>query len=99
MYSHLLQSRIKDPPLPVVEQDEVLCCITLKGISAQILSAVVRIYISGSLAVTVGCEFNMFSSRSFIFRSSAILLQRVVLTSFLKISSVASATKASIECT
>ncbi|KAJ8418661.1 hypothetical protein AAFF_G00001600 [Aldrovandia affinis] len=44
---------IKDPPLPVVERDEVLCCVTLKGISAQILSAVGRVEGGGPTAMAV----------------------------------------------
>ncbi|KAG7488795.1 hypothetical protein MATL_G00038250 [Megalops atlanticus] len=44
---------IKDPPLPVVEQDAVLDCVTLKGISAQILSAVGRVEGGGPTAMAV----------------------------------------------
>ncbi|KAI1889279.1 hypothetical protein AGOR_G00177500 [Albula goreensis] len=44
---------IKDPPLPAVEQDEVLSCVTQKGISAQILSAVGRVEGGGPTAMAV----------------------------------------------
>ncbi|XP_064186858.1 vacuolar protein sorting-associated protein 8 homolog isoform X2 [Anguilla rostrata] len=44
---------IKDPPLPAVEKDDVLHCITLKGISAQILSAVGRVEGGGATAMAV----------------------------------------------
>ncbi|KAJ8375154.1 hypothetical protein SKAU_G00057340 [Synaphobranchus kaupii] len=44
---------IKDPSLPAVERDEVLHCVTLKGISAQILSAVGRVEGGGPTAMAV----------------------------------------------
>ncbi|XP_061095890.1 vacuolar protein sorting-associated protein 8 homolog isoform X1 [Conger conger] len=44
---------IKDPPLPAVEQDGVLHCLTLKGVSAQVLSAVGRVEGGGPTAMAV----------------------------------------------
>ncbi|KAJ8277054.1 hypothetical protein GJAV_G00070960 [Gymnothorax javanicus] len=65
----------RDPPFPAIENDQVLNCVTLKGVSAQMLSAVGRVEGGGPTAMAV-CgiiAIGMSTGQLLIFDPSQVL--------------------------